>query len=103
MKKHVLIDENAFKELHGFTQEVQTRFAALFTILEREGRLTEPYAKRINAYIFEIRVKSRGQWRALYAYIHKNDIVILTAFNKKSQKTPKIELDKAMKRLKRYI
>ena len=103
MKKHVLIDEHANSELHRFPQEVQVKFAALFTVLETEGRLTEPFAKRINVHIFEIRVRHRGQWRALYAYIRFNDIIILTAFNKKTQKTPKIELEKATKRLQRYI
>jgi phage-related protein len=103
VKKIVEIDEKAFKELKSFSDEVQAKFFALFEILGVEGFLLEPYAKRINKNICEIRVKHSGQWRALYAYIEKNKVIILSAFNKKQQKLPLKELHKAEQRLRRYV
>lgn len=97
------IDENAHKELAAFSDEVRARFLALFEILQREGFFKEPFAKPVNTNVFEIRVKQKGQWRALYAYIQRQRIIILSAFNKKTQKTPKKELQKAEKRLERYL
>ena len=103
VKKRIEVDSNANKELKAFSQEVQTKFVALFTILENEGFLKEPFVKRIDDELFEMRVKFEGQWRALYAYVDGNRIIVLSAFNKKTQKTPKQEVDKAKKRLRRYI
>ena len=102
MKKLVEIDPNASRELQEFSKEIQARFLALFRILEKEGLLKEPFAKRLSDNLFEIRVKLKGQWRALYAYIGRSRIIILSAFNKKTQRTPIRELEKAEKRLRRY-
>ncbi|MBU0978881.1 MAG: type II toxin-antitoxin system RelE/ParE family toxin [Patescibacteria group bacterium] len=102
MKKIVGINPVATKELNSFPTEVRARFNDLFEILSNEGKLEMPFAKKINDKVFEIRIKDQGQWRAIYAYIMKNQIIILSAFRKKTQKTPKKELTKAFKRLKKY-
>jgi phage-related protein len=103
VKKIVEIDEKADQELKAFSQEVQARFTALFLILEKEGYLKEPFAKKISQHLFEVRVKHKGQWRALYAYVQKNKVIVLSAFNKKTQKAPRKELHKAEKRLRKYL
>ena len=74
----------------------------LFEILSQNGKLEMPFAKKIDKNIYEIRINNKGQWRAIYAYVFKNQIIILSAFRKKTQKTPKKELTKALKRLKKY-
>ncbi|HCR81633.1 MAG TPA: hypothetical protein DIV47_04145 [Candidatus Pacebacteria bacterium] len=43
------------------------------------------------------------QWRAIYAYLPKNIIIILTFFAKKTQKTPKREIELAIKRRRKYL
>ena len=104
MKKTVLVDRRAGKELMKFSRTVQLKFRALFEILEQKGTLEEPFAKKLTGSknLFEIRIKDRGQWRALYGYIGSNLIVILSAFYKKTKKTPLSELKKAKKRRKSY-
>lgn len=102
MKKVVEIDERAVKEIDQFCVEVQMRITTLLDALARDGFLKEPHGKRINKDIFEIRVKYKGQFRALYAYLVKNKVIILTAFQKKKQKTPTKEIKKAEKRLAQY-
>ncbi|PIY79954.1 MAG: type II toxin-antitoxin system RelE/ParE family toxin [Candidatus Pacebacteria bacterium CG_4_10_14_0_8_um_filter_42_14] len=102
MKKVVVLGSLAIKELASFSIEVRARFNDLFEILGSEGRLRMPFAKKIGDNLFEIRIKDGGQWRATYAYILKNQIVILSAFRKKTQKTPKNELVRALKRLRGY-
>jgi len=103
VRKVIRIDERAYKKLSEFSKEVQAKFWAFFTVLEKEGFLKKPFAKKINQYLFEIRVKHKGQWRAIYAYIGKKEIVILTVFNKKTQKIQKKEVKKAEQRLKEYL
>ena len=51
--------------------------------------------------LFEIRAKGKeGIGRSFFAIAVENEIIILHSFVKKSQKTPKKELEKARKRLK---
>ena len=104
MEKTVLIDKRAEKELKNFSRPIQLKFKTLFAILEKKGKLEEPFGKKLSGRenLFEIRVKQDGQWRSIYAYMDKNIIIILSAFGKKTQKTPIAELEKAKRRLADY-
>lgn len=101
VKKTVLLHKKAEKELSKFPRIVGLKFKALFEILENKGKLEQPYAKKLTGQdeLFELRVTFQGQWRAVYAYVVKDTIVILSAFSKKTQKTPPKEITKAQKRL----
>jgi phage-related protein len=103
-KKQITVDKRADKELSKFPRVVQAKFKALFEFLKKEGRLEEPDAKKLLASknLFEVRVKNQGAWRSIYAYGDNNHIIILSAFNKKKQKTPKSEINKALTRLAEY-
>lgn len=63
--------------------------------------LGKPYTTSIGGGLFEIRAKGKeGIARSLYCMAKGREIVILHSFVKKSQKTPKKELDLAKKRMK---
>ena len=102
MKKNIFVDRNAEKELREFNEGVQVEFEAYFKILELEGKLDFPQAKKVTKNLFEIRIKLKGEYRGFYAYIGKLDIVILHFFKKKTQKTPIKDLELAQRRLKQY-
>lgn len=104
-RKHIIIDPGANKELKKFSRQVKLKFKSAFEKLENDGRLTEPYGKKLTGVkgLFEIRIKHRGQWRAVYAYVDKNDVVVLTAFAKKTQQTPINVISKARRRLLKYL
>lgn len=103
-RKEVVVDKRAEKELRKCSKAVRLKFEAAFDQLEIDGYLEEPYAKKLTGYkqLFEIRIKHKGQWRAVYAYLMGAQIVILSVFAKKTQQTPKYELLKALYRLKTY-
>lgn len=105
MKKKVLLHVRAEKELSKYPRVVKLKFKGLFEILESTGKLEKPFAKKLTGHnnLFEIRVKYKGQYRAIYAYIESKSVIILSAFHKKTQKTPPKELNKADKRLQEYI
>lgn len=71
-------------------------------ILERDGKLIEPNAKKIDKELLEIRIKYQGQWRVLYAYLVKDNIILILAFQKKTQKLPQQYMKLAYERLKEY-
>ena len=102
MKKKVIIDERTKTEIHRFPYSVQLSFEGYFNILAEEGRLEYPDAKKVRKGLFEIRIKSEGEYRGLYAYVEKQFIVILHAFRKKTQKIPIKSLKVAERRLKEY-
>ncbi|MBS1254609.1 MAG: hypothetical protein MAG581_00405 [Deltaproteobacteria bacterium] len=60
-----------------------------------------PFTRSIGNGLFEIRLKGKGGiGRAFYCTIVNKQILILHVFRKKTQKTPRRELEIAMKRLK---
>ena len=102
MKKKVIVDERAKTEIYGFPYMVQLSFEGYFDILADKGRLEYPDTKKVGKNLFEIRIKSEGEYRGLYAYVGKQFIVILHAFRKKTQKTPIRSLKVAERRLREY-
>ena len=72
-------------------------------LLEKHGAmLREPYVKPIKGAkykdIFELRIKFASDIsRIFYFTFRKNTFVLLNGFTKKSDKTPRAELDKAVK------
>lgn len=83
-----------------FPRPAQVKFKALFEKLEIEGKLEEPFAKKLTGQgnFFELSVKQHGQWKIIYAYGSKDMVIILSAFMKKTKKAPLSELDTAQNR-----
>jgi len=103
VRKKIVVAKSAQKEFKKLSQNVRAKIDARAQILARDGKLTEPYGKKIDDKLFEMRLRVGGQWRVLYAYVFNNYVVLLTVFLKKTQKTPTNELQKARKRLEEYI
>ena len=69
-------------------------------LLEEHGLdLREPYIKKLTKNIWELRPMTD---RILFASWHNNKFIILSVFAKKTQKTPKREIEKAERLLKDY-
>jgi len=97
-QKEIYIDQNARKELLNLPKEVQMDFEQLIKELSIFGFLKYPDGKKLSNYdLFEIRVRRRDIYRCIYAYL-QDDIILLSFFKKKSNKTPVKEIQKALKR-----
>lgn len=66
-------------------------------VLQEQGnRLREPYSKRLADGIFEVRGKVGSDIsRVLYFFYYGGRIILTNGFIKKTQKTPRNELEKA--------
>lgn len=65
--------------------------------------LHEPYVKHIDGAIWELRSKfSSNCYRIFYFIWRDNKLILLHGFSKKTQKTPKREIDVAKKRMNDY-
>jgi len=64
-------------------------------------RVHEPYIKHIGDRIWEMRLRGRGGIaRALYVTAKGRRVVVLRVFTKKTQKTPRREIELAQQRAK---
>lgn len=102
MTKQIVIDYRAEKELDKFSEDVYYKFEGLTDILRNTGKIDFPDGKKIGKKLFELRVKVKGEYRGMYAYIKNSQIIILHYFRKKTQKTPTKDLKVSEKRLKDY-
>ncbi|TGK23568.1 type II toxin-antitoxin system RelE/ParE family toxin [Leptospira yasudae] len=86
----------------------QAKILAWIEKLEELGpNLPRPYADILKDGIHELRIKLSGdQVRILYFFCYKNYVILTNHFIKRSDKVPKSEIDKAVKRreifLKKY-
>lgn len=81
-----------------FPKEVKKELRILISELAYYGSLEYPNGRKLRGYdLFEIRVKLEGAYRCLYTY-WGNEIILLSAFQKKTQKTPIREIEKVIKR-----
>ena len=60
--------------------------------------------RQLQGKLWEIKIKApSGGYRFLYATLDKDNLIILHGFKKKTQKTPKKEMEIAIKRLKEWL
>jgi len=72
-------------------------------LLEILPRLPESYLKYLENGIYELRVSCGGEAFRIFCFMEKNKMVVLmNGFVKKTQKTPRSEIDRALKIKKEY-
>jgi phage-related protein len=90
-----------------FPAGILANFLHIAEMIEDLGpNLGKPYAGRLDSGLYEIRAKGKeGIGRSVYCVVKgkAKEIVILHSFIKKSQKTPKKELDLSKKRMKEVL
>ena len=100
--KVTFYSERIEKETLAFPSGILADLLHILEMIEELGpNLGRPHTAPIGDGLFEIRAKGKeGIGRSLFAVVVHHEVVILHSFVKKTQKTPKKELDKAKKRLK---
>ena len=81
---------------------IVARYTRLVELLAEFGpELGMPYSKALGSGLFELRPRGpEGIGRALYCFISGRRVVVLHTFIKKTQATPRKELELARKRMK---
>ncbi|MDR7344739.1 phage-related protein [Pantoea alhagi] len=96
----VIYHDKAEAELKSLPLTVRVKFDRLVEKLEADPRtLREPYAKPIGGGMYEVRTMGTDISRGLWVYQAGQKIYMLRIFIKKSQKTPKFEIETAWRRL----
>ena len=103
MNWHVTFyNEKVEKKTLSFPRGILANFLHIIEMMEEYGpTLGKPYTASMRDGLLEIRAKGKeGIGRSLFCTINGQEIIILHSFIKKSQKTPKKEIDLARKRMK---
>jgi phage-related protein len=97
-------DVEAQAELDALPLDVRASCERIVRLVETVGleRLHEPYIKHTERPIWEMRLRGRdGIARALYVTATGRRVVILPVFTKKTQNTPRREIELARHVLRR--
>lgn len=97
-----------FEYLLTLDAKMRAKAFSEIELLQKHGtNLREPYMKAIKGEkyknLFELRIKFSSNISRIFYFTFKNDtFVLLCGFTKKSEATPKQELDRAIKYKKDY-
>ena len=98
-----LLDEDVKYALDALPLDMRAKFQRIAELIQSQGleRVREPYVKHLEGPLWEMRMKGRsGIARAVYVTAVGRRIVVVHVFEKKTQKTPRHEIEMALKRAK---
>ncbi|MDZ4791364.1 MAG: type II toxin-antitoxin system RelE/ParE family toxin [Hyphomicrobiales bacterium] len=97
----VFVNDQAESEVNELPADMRAKFARILNLIEVKGleQVREPYVKHLEDRLWEMRMTGRdGIARSIYVTASGRRVVVLRTFVKKTQKTPRRELDLARKR-----
>jgi phage-related protein len=97
------LNETVDSEVEVLPEDMRARLARIAKLIEEKGleRVGEPHVKHLEGRLWEIRLKGRsGISRALYVTAVGKRVVIVRVFMKKTEKTPRREIELALSRAK---
>jgi len=90
-------------EVEALPEDMRARLARIAKLIDEKGleHVGGPHVKHIEGGLWEMRLKGRGGiGRALYVTAAARRVVIVRVFVKKSEKTPRREIELALSRAK---
>ena len=98
-------NKKVYDETYSFPKGILADFIHILDMIEQYGpTIGMPYTKPMGKGLFEIRSKGKeGMGRSLFCTVKGQEIIVLHSFVKKTQKTPKREIDLARKRMKEIL
>ncbi|MDQ6905759.1 MAG: type II toxin-antitoxin system RelE/ParE family toxin [Chloroflexota bacterium] len=103
------VEENGRRPIQDFLSSLdgktQTRFVwSIEQLRVRNTRAREPLVRNLEGRLWELREESNTNiYRLMYFFFTGRRIVFVHAFQKKTQKTPRREIDIALDRMQQFI
>ena len=93
-----------FEYIKNLSRKERAKVATYIAMLrDYNGKLDEPYSRYIGSGIRELRVEfSHNRHRIFYVAVEEKRIILLHAFLKDTQKTPKQEINRAVSNFADY-
>lgn len=81
----------------------QKKIDYVLDVLKMQDRVSEKFVKYIKDGLYEIRASYNGNiYRAFFIFDEGNIVMLFNGFQKKSQKTPSKEIERALELKKEY-
>ena len=104
--RHIIFYKDYFEEFFMKQRDkVKDKIIWTFDLIENLPRIPETYLKHIENTegLFEIRVQQGSDIYRIFCFFDQGRLVVLAnGFQKKTQKTPKLEIEKALKIKEEY-
>lgn len=97
------LNQTVDAELEALPADMRARLTRIANLIEEMGleNMGEPHVKHIEGRLWEMRLKGRsGISRALYVAAVGRRVVIVRVFVKRTEKTPRREIELALTRAK---
>jgi phage-related protein len=97
------LDDGVMATLNAFPRDIRASFERIVALVTAHGieRMREPYVKHLEGPVWEMRLRGRdGIARAAYVTATGRRVVVVHVFAKKTQKTPRREIEIALRRAK---
>jgi phage-related protein len=107
MSRQILFYENHFLDFYKIQEDkVKAKIKNILELVKQVDRVPEKFLKHLSGSdgVYEIRVEYQSNIYRIFCCFDKGNLVILfNAFQKKTQKTPNSELEKAIRLKKEYF
>lgn len=89
--------------MESLTSDQRKKVQYGLLLLKTENRLPQRFVKHIQDGLFELRTEYEGNiFRTFFIFDRGNLIVLFNGFQKKTQKTPKHVIEKALRIMEEY-
>lgn len=97
--KRIIAYRNYYQEfMASLSQQERDKIRRALLLFETEDKIPRHYISYIRDGLYEFRVTfGKKEFRLFFIYDGNTIVVLLNCFTKKTQKTPKREIDKAIK------
>lgn len=107
MVRTILFYENHFIEFYqNLDQKVQGKIQYVFELIKQVDHVPEIFLKHLSGTngLYEIRIEYQSNIYRIFCCFDEGRLVVLfNGFQKKTQKTPKSELEKAVQLMRDYF
>jgi phage-related protein len=107
IERQIIAYKNYFLDFyHNQSENVQAKIEWTLNFIRVTQYVPEKYFKHLQGTkgLFEIRIEVGNNIYRIFSFFDKGNLVVLgNAFQKKTQKTPKKEIEKALKIMEEYI
>jgi len=89
--------------LETLTEKERLKFKYILLLLETSDRMPVKFIKHVRDGLYELRMEYGGNiYRVFFIFDADNIVVLFNGFQKKTQKTPENEIERALKLMEEY-
>ena len=104
MRREIYVYKNYFYDfISTLSEKVVDKIDYALTLLESQDKVSKKFVKYLRDDVYELRAEYESNiYRVFFIFDNGNIVVLFNGFQKKSQKTPQNELQKAIKLKEEY-